>query len=116
MDGAEATPAERALARGYTTGDGAEMFDVTGLSLDHHLNRNVTLTYRLTVRREDHEDEDWEFTLLWNDKSFADVFTSPAPDPERLRQLVHIVRAHIEEWWDTKGRNRQSARMGRRVS
>ncbi|MET8680939.1 hypothetical protein ABZW18_26010 [Streptomyces sp. NPDC004647] len=60
-------------------------------------------------------DERWEFTLLWDDKSCVDVLASAAPDPERLKLLVHMVRAHIEEWWDTKGYNRQSAKMGRRL-
>ncbi|WP_432093348.1 hypothetical protein [Streptomyces sp. bgisy100] len=109
------TPAEQALARSYLTGDGRDAFDVLDLSAEHHLNRSVTLTYHLAVRRKGHPEERWEFTLLWDDKSFADVFTSPAPDPERLAMLVHIVRAHIEEWWDTKGGNRQSAKMGRRL-
>jgi hypothetical protein len=43
------------------------------------------------------------------------VFTDPAPDPERLRLLVHMVRALLEEWWDTKGRDRRVTRMGRRL-
>ncbi|GAA0478853.1 hypothetical protein ABZ951_04930 [Streptomyces sp. NPDC046215] len=109
------SPAERALARSYTTGDGQVTFTVSDLSADHHDDRSVTLTYRLTVARRDHPDERWEFTLPWDDKSFADVFTSPAPDPERLGLLVHLVRTLLEEWWDTKAHNRRSAKMGRRL-
>ncbi|MEU9189378.1 hypothetical protein AB0D14_33515 [Streptomyces sp. NPDC048484] len=75
----------------------------------------MTLTYLLTAERQGHEAERWMFTLLWDDKSFTDVFTSQAPDPERLRQLVHLVRALLEEWWDTKEHNRRSAKMGRRL-
>ncbi|MDJ0463364.1 hypothetical protein [Streptomyces sp. H27-C3] len=37
------------------------------------------------------------FTLPWTDKSFVDVFASQAPDPELLHQLVHLVRALLEE-------------------
>ncbi|MFE2374316.1 hypothetical protein [Streptomyces sp. NPDC059398] len=108
------TPAEQALARSYTTGEGKVRFNVTGLSVDHRPDRSVTLTYWLTVGRKGLSDEHWEFTLPWDDKSFLDVLTSPAPDPERLQQLVHIVRTLLEEWWDTKGYNRKSAKMGRR--
>ncbi|MBT2487453.1 hypothetical protein J7E96_02635 [Streptomyces sp. ISL-96] len=109
------TPAERALARSYTTGDPPTTYHVSGLSVDHHPNRTVTLTYRLTVMRQGHQDERWVFTLPWDEKSFTDVFTSPAPDPERLDQLVHLVHALLEEWWDTKDHNRKSAKMGRRI-
>ncbi|MBQ0987091.1 hypothetical protein KBZ10_21750 [Streptomyces sp. F63] len=67
------------------------------------------------MARRGHQDEAWAVTLPWDDKSFVDVLTSPAPDPVRLQQLVHVVRALLEEWWDTKAHNRQSARMGRRL-
>lgn len=109
------TPAEPALARSYTTGDGRVGFDITDLSVDHHPDRSAMLTYWLTVGRQGHQDERWVVTLPWDDKSFVDVLTSPAPDPDRLRQLVHIVRALLEEWWYTKGHDRQSAKMGRRL-
>lgn len=109
------TPAEQALARSYTTGDGQVAFDVTGFSAEHHADRTVTLTYRLTVTPQDRPDERWEWTLHWDDKSFVDVFTAADPDPERLGQLVHLVRSLLEEWWDTKGHNRQSAKMGRQL-
>ncbi|MDJ0465355.1 hypothetical protein [Streptomyces sp. H27-C3] len=110
------TPAERALARSYTTGDGAIRFNVTDLTVDHQPDRSVTLTYRLIIERKGYADECWVFTLPWGDKSFVDVFTSSAPDPERLRQLVELVSGLLEEWWDTKGYNRRSAKMGRRCS
>ncbi|AZM54249.1 hypothetical protein DMA15_18170 [Streptomyces sp. WAC 01529] len=109
------TPAEQALARSYTTGDGAVRFNVDDLALDHNPNRSVTLTYWLTVERHGRDTERWVFTLLWDDKSFVDVLTSPIPDPERLGQLVHLVRAALEEWWDTKGYNRRFAKMGRQL-
>ncbi|MEU8889048.1 hypothetical protein [Streptomyces sp. NPDC048442] len=108
------TPAERALARSYTTGDGEVSFAVRELTVDHHGRDDVTLTYRLTVSGTGFEDESWVFTLPWDDKSFLDVLTSPAPDPDRLAQLVHLVRALLEEWWDTKGYDRRAAKMGRR--
>ncbi|MEE1941671.1 hypothetical protein V1L54_20030 [Streptomyces sp. TRM 70361] len=108
------TAAERALARSYTTGDGRVGFDVTGLSVEHRSDRSVTLTYRLTVRRQGCQEERWEFTLPWRDKSFADVFTSSAAGPERLRMLVSLVRTLLEEWWDTKEYDRRSAKAGRR--
>ncbi|MET9549523.1 MULTISPECIES: hypothetical protein [unclassified Streptomyces] len=110
------TPAELALARSHTTDDGAIRFNVTDLAVDHRPDRSVTLTYQLIIERKGHADECWVFTLPWGDKSFADVFTSSAPDPERLRQLVQLVRGLLEEWWDTKGHNRRSAKMGRRCS
>lgn len=108
------TPAERALARSHTTGDGGVRFRVDGLSVEHRPDRSVTLTYQLTVQRRGQDEERWVWTLPWDDRSFTDVFTAPAPDPERLGQLVHMVRALLEEWWDTKGHNRRSAKMGRR--
>ncbi|MGW6275670.1 MULTISPECIES: hypothetical protein [unclassified Streptomyces] len=110
------TPAEEALARSHTSDDGTTRFHVTELTVNHHPDRSVTLTYRLVVGRQGHADECWVFTLPWSDKSFVDVFTSSAPDPERLRQLVQLVRGLLEEWWDTKGGNRRSAKMGRRCS
>ncbi|MGW0862555.1 hypothetical protein [Streptomyces sp. NPDC002611] len=110
------TPAERALARSFTTDDGATRFNVTDLTVDDQPDRSVTLAYGLIVEREGHADECWVVTLPWGDKSFADVLTSSAPDSERLRRLVQLVRGLLEEWWDTKGHNRRSAKMGRRCS
>ncbi|WP_369212646.1 hypothetical protein [Streptomyces flavofungini] len=117
------TPAERALARSYTTGDDATRFNVTDLTVEHRPDRSITLTYRLVVeqrgpggQRGPGDGECWVCTLPWNDKSFVDVFTSPSPDPERLRRLVELVRGLLEEWWDTKGFNRRFAKMGRRCS
>ncbi|MFI7102622.1 hypothetical protein ACIBK8_25065 [Streptomyces sp. NPDC050161] len=109
------TPAEQALARSYTTGDRKISFNVDELSVSHQPDRSATLTYWLTVEREGLQSERWEFTLPWDDKSFLDVLTSPAPDPERLQQLVHIVRTALEEWWDTKRHSRKSAKMGRQL-
>ncbi|MCF3172477.1 hypothetical protein IPZ61_03930 [Streptomyces sioyaensis] len=111
----EQTPAERALARSYVSVDGQVRFEVKDLSVHHHANRSVTFTYRITVERQWHPEEDWEFTLPWYDKSFTDVLTSPQPDPERLKQLLHLVHALLEEWWYTKGHNRQLAKMGRQL-
>ncbi|MFI9809497.1 hypothetical protein ACIHEJ_35035 [Streptomyces sp. NPDC052301] len=108
------TPAEQELARSYTTGDGAIRFVISDLAVDHRADRSATLTYWLTAVRPGQEDERWVVTLPWDDKSFADVLTSPTPDPERLAMLVHLVHALLEEWWDTKKHNRHSARMGRR--
>jgi hypothetical protein len=110
----EQTSAEQALSRSYVTADGLR-FDVIKLSVEHHPDRSATLTYRLTVGRRGHPDEHWVVTLPWGDKSWVDVLTSPTPPPDRLRQLVHLVHAHLEEWWDTKGHNRHSAKMGRRL-
>lgn len=110
------TPAEGVLARSYTSDDGATRFNVTELTVNHQRNRSVTLTYRLSIERKGHADECWVFTLPWSDKSFVDLFTSSAPDPERLRQLVQLVRGLLEEWWDTKEYNRHFAKMGRRCS
>lgn len=112
---ADRTPAEQALARSYTTGDGSVRFAVADLSVEPRPGGAAVLAYRLTVKRPGREDERWAVTLLWEDSSFTDVLTSPAPDPERLRQLVHLVHALLEEWWDTKGHNRQSAKMGHRL-
>ncbi|WP_053164390.1 hypothetical protein [Streptomyces noursei] len=69
----------------------------------------------MRMARQGHPDERWLFTLPWEDRSFVDVLTSRHPDPERLGQLVRLVRAALEEWWDTKGRNRQSAKRGRQL-
>ncbi|MEU0256520.1 hypothetical protein ABZ299_29485 [Streptomyces sp. NPDC006184] len=111
----ERTPAEQALSRSYVTADGLR-FDVVSLSVEHRPDRGMTLTYLLTVRRQGHPDERWVVALPWDDKSWVDVLTSPAPPADRLRQLVHLVHAHLEEWWDTKGHNRRSAKMGRRLT
>ncbi|MFE9921029.1 hypothetical protein ACFYQA_05455 [Streptomyces sp. NPDC005774] len=109
------TPAEQALARSYTTGDADMRFDIDDLSVEHRPGGAAVLAYRLTVERPGREGERWAVTLPWEDSSFADVLASPAPDAERLRQLVHLVHALLEEWWDTKGHNRQSAKMGHRL-
>lgn len=111
----ERSPAAQSLRRSYVTADGCR-FDVIEMSVEHHADRSATLTYWLTVGCPGHPDEHWVVALPWRDKSWADVLTSPAPPPDRLRQLVHLVRAHLEEWWDTKGHNRRSARMGRRIA
>ncbi|MFC9281667.1 hypothetical protein [Streptomyces collinus] len=108
-------PAQQALERSWATVDHVG-FTVTGLSIEHHPDRAVTLAYALTVERPGHPGERWAVALPWDDKSFVDVLTSPAPDPDRLRELVHIVRALLEEWWDTKAGSRRSARMGRRIT
>ncbi|MFI7008896.1 hypothetical protein [Streptomyces sp. NPDC050145] len=109
------TPAEQALSGSYSTADGLR-FDVNDMSVEQQPDRSATLTYWLTVGRPGTPGERWVVTLPWNDKSWADVLTSPAPPPDRLQQLVHLVRVHLEEWWDTKGHNRQSAKMGRRLT
>ncbi|MFF1400133.1 hypothetical protein ACFVZD_40955 [Streptomyces sp. NPDC058287] len=111
----EQTPAEQALSRSYVTADGLH-FGVVKLSVEHHQDRSATLTYLLTVGRQGHPDQDWEVALPWDDKSWTDVFTSPAPPLDRLQQLVHLVHAHLEEWWDTKAHSRQSAKRGRRLT
>ncbi|MGW0909553.1 hypothetical protein [Streptomyces sp. NPDC002853] len=108
------TPAERVLARTFTSDDGAIRFNVTDLTVDHHPDRSVTLIYRLLIERKGQAEESWVWTLPWSDRSFVDVFTSSAPEPERLRHLVELVHGLLEEWWDTKGKNRQFAKMGRR--
>ncbi|SDC97126.1 hypothetical protein [Streptomyces prasinopilosus] len=109
------TPAEQALARSYTTGDGSTRFADIELSVEHRPGGAAVLAYRLTVERAGREGERWAVALPWEDSSFADVLASPAPDPERLQQLVHLVHALLEEWWDTKRHNRQSAKMGHRL-
>ncbi len=111
----EQTPAEQALSRSYITADGLR-FEVGGMTVEHHPDRSATLRYSLTVRRQGHPDERWAVALPWEDKSWADVLGSPAPPPDRLRQLVHLVHTHLEEWWDTKGHNRRSAKLGRRLT
>ncbi|MEU5794762.1 hypothetical protein ABZ800_14765 [Streptomyces sp. NPDC047813] len=111
----EQTPAEQALSRSYVTADGRR-FEVIRMTVEHHPDRSATLRYWLTVRWQDNPDERWVVTLLWEDRSWADVLASPAPPPDRLLQLVHLVHAHLEEWWDTKGHNRQSATMGWRLT
>ncbi|MFC9733648.1 hypothetical protein ACFWGM_06230 [Streptomyces roseolus] len=110
----ERTPTEQALSRPYVTADGLR-FDVTGLSVEHRPDRGATLTYLLTVSRRGRPDERWVVALPWPDKSWADVFASPAPPPDRLDRLVRLVHAHLDEWWATKARNRRSAKLGRRL-
>ncbi|MFD5702559.1 hypothetical protein [Streptomyces lasiicapitis] len=110
------TPAELALARSFTSDDGAVRFNVTDLTVDHQADRRVTFTYGLVIERKGRTDESWLFALPWSDKSFNDVLTSSVPDPERLRQLVELVRGLLEEWWDTKDFNRHFAKLGRRCS
>ncbi|MER8161165.1 hypothetical protein [Streptomyces sp. NPDC094472] len=107
------TPAESRLACSFTSG--GTTFEVSDLGIEYHPDRTVTLTYRLAVVPQGHEEERWEVTLPWDDKSFVDVFTSSAPEPDRLSMLVSLVRSLLEEWWDTKGSERQSAKMGRRL-
>ncbi|MGW7383373.1 hypothetical protein [Streptomyces sp. NPDC054794] len=109
------TPAEQALAHSYTSGDGSVRFSIADLSVDHHPNGHAVLAYQITVERSGWPDERWMVNLPMDDRSFADVLAASAPDPDRLRQLVHLVRALLEEWWDTKGHNRQSAKLGRRL-
>ncbi|MEU4040140.1 hypothetical protein [Streptomyces collinus] len=109
------TPARQALEGSWATVDHVG-FTVTGLSVEHHPDRTVTLAYDLTVERPGHPDESWAVALPWDDKSFMDVLTSPSPDEDRLRELVHVVRALLEEWWDTKTGNRRSAKLGRRIT
>ncbi|GAA0636455.1 hypothetical protein GCM10009601_56220 [Streptomyces thermospinosisporus] len=109
------TPAEQALAQSCTTGDGSVRFVVEDLSVDRLPRGHLLLAYRLRVERPGAEAERWAVSLPWEDRSFTDVFDSPSPESERLRQLVHLMRALLEEWWDTKGHNRRSARLGQRL-
>ncbi|MGW1987849.1 hypothetical protein ACWCPJ_36265 [Streptomyces collinus] len=108
------TPAQQALEGAWVTADHVG-FTVTGLSIEHRPDGTVTLAYGLAVDRPGHPDERWAVALPWDDKSFVDVLISPDPDRDRLLMLVHIVRALLEEWWDTKAASRRSARMGRRI-
>ncbi|CAL9504131.1 hypothetical protein [Streptomyces sp. enrichment culture] len=108
------TPTELALARSFTSR--GTRFDVADLRIDHHQDRSATLTYRLAVAREGRQEEEhWEVTLPWDDKSFVDVLTSPAPEPDRLAMFVSLVRGLLEEWWETKGYEREAAKKGRRL-
>ncbi|NEA46699.1 hypothetical protein [Streptomyces sp. SID10815] len=108
------TPAEQVLSRSYVTADELR-FHVDKLSVELHPDRSMALAYRLSVGRHGRPAERWEVALPWNDKSWLDVLISPAPAPDRLQQLLHLVHAQLEEWWDTKEHNRQSARMGQRL-
>ncbi|GAA5068801.1 hypothetical protein [Streptomyces similanensis] len=92
----EPTPAEQTLSRSHITADGLR-FDVDKVSVELHPDRTATLTYRLRVSRHGHPAERWEVALPWNDKSWLDVLTSPAPASDRLQQLAHLVHAHLEE-------------------
>ncbi|MBQ0983998.1 hypothetical protein KBZ10_05560 [Streptomyces sp. F63] len=85
------------------------------MRIDHHRDRSVTMTYRLGIEQPNLREEQWEVALPWGDKSFVDVLTSPAPDPGRLEMLVSLVRSLLEEWWETKGYERQAAKVGRRL-
>ncbi|NGO45531.1 hypothetical protein [Streptomyces ureilyticus] len=109
----ERSPAERVLARSFT--QGRTRFNVRDLQIDHHQDRSVTMTYRLDIAEPNRLEERWEIALPWSDKSFVDVFTSPAPEPGRLEMLTSLVRSLLGEWWETKGYERQAAKMGRRL-
>ncbi|MFG2022939.1 hypothetical protein [Streptomyces sp. NPDC048825] len=107
------SPAELVLARSFT--QGSTRFNVRDLQIDHHHDRSVTMTYQLDIAQPNHPEERWEVVLPWSDKSFVDVFTSPAPEPGRLDMLASLVRSLLDEWWATKGYERQAAKMGRRL-
>ncbi|MFE9250100.1 hypothetical protein [Streptomyces sp. NPDC007088] len=111
------SPAEAALAESFTTGAGDQSvgYRVSGLSPDYHADRTVTLRYTVTVVPALGDPEDWEFTLHWDDKSFADLFDSPSPAPDRLAVLLGLVHSAFDEWWFTKDSDRRSAKMGRRL-
>ncbi|MFD3517233.1 hypothetical protein [Streptomyces sp. NPDC058657] len=111
------TPAEEALGKSFISGPPGDTttFHVSQLVINAPQDGKTTLVYDLEVRRDKHPTERWELTLPWQDTSFRDVFLSPAPSPERLRQLVFLTHSLIEEWWDTKEHNRKSAKMARRL-
>lgn len=111
------TPAEKALGRSFVSGPpgDATTFHVSAVEIEFPPDGNVALVFHLEVQRDLHPNERWELTLPWRDKSFRDVFLSPEPPGERLDQLVFLVHSLIEEWWDTKGYNRKSAKMARRL-
>ncbi|MBB1255203.1 hypothetical protein H3146_17855 [Streptomyces sp. OF3] len=110
---ANRTVAEQRLACSFERG--TTRFEVTDLRIDYHVNRSATLVFTLAVVQLDRPVERWEVTLEWTDKSFIGEFTSAAPDPQRLGILVSLIRSLLEEWWETKGYERQSAKMGRRL-
>ncbi|MET7454980.1 hypothetical protein ABZT03_24420 [Streptomyces sp. NPDC005574] len=109
------TPAEQALARSYSAGDGGVRFGVAALSVDHRPNGHAVPAYRITVERAGRPDERWAVDLPLANRSFTDVLTASVPEPDRLRQLVGLVHALLEEWWDTKGHDRRAAKRGRRL-
>ncbi|MCC5035532.1 hypothetical protein DMH02_020535 [Streptomyces sp. WAC 00631] len=109
----ERTPAERELTCSFT--QGSTRFNVRGLQIDQHRDRSVTITYRLDIEQPNRPEERWEVALPWGDTSFVDVLTSPAPEPGRLDMLASLVRSLLGEWWETKGYERQAAKMGRRL-
>lgn len=109
----ERTPAMLALGRSYDAVDGVH-FDVMDVGVEHRPDRRPALTYRLSVTSPGRPAERWEVTLPW-DTSFTDVLVSMDPSAERLQLLVHLFRTELEEWWDTKGRERRVAKLGRRL-
>ncbi|WP_326794280.1 hypothetical protein OG946_01190 [Streptomyces sp. NBC_01808] len=107
------TPAEQALSHSYVTADGLR-FGVIKMTADHHPDRSMTLTYWLTVGRQGHIDERWVVALPWDDKSWVDVLTSPAPPSDRLGQLVSLVHAHAGSFADrSSGASWRSAKLVR---
>ncbi|MCU7702823.1 hypothetical protein ACGILS_29300 [Streptomyces albidoflavus] len=104
-----------ALAACFSRSDGELVVSVNGLDVTERQPRSFDLAYDLTVTRKGHDPERWEVTLCWDDKSQADLFETDGRDPERVRMLAFVVQPLIQEWWDTKARNRQSAKMGRQI-
>ncbi|MEV0845690.1 hypothetical protein AB0J21_07350 [Streptomyces sp. NPDC049954] len=111
------SPAEAALAASFTTGSGDQSvgYRVNDLATDYHADRTVTLRYTVTVVPARGTAENWEFTLHWDDKAFADLFDSPSPSPDRLSLLLDLVHSAFDEWWFTKDGDRRAGKMGRRL-
>lgn len=111
------SPTEAALAESFTTGAGDQSvrYQVGDLAPEYHADRTVTLRYTVAVAPAQGAPENWEFTLRWEDKTFADLFDSPRPSPDRLALLLDLVHSAFDEWWFTKDGDRRSAKMGRRL-
>ncbi|MFF8566962.1 hypothetical protein ACF06N_18585 [Streptomyces albidoflavus] len=107
-------PTRHALTQPFTADDGRVRFTVRSLCVTEPRPRLYETVFHLVVRRAGLPDEEWEVTV-GHDKSMAALFEREEPDPAELAALVHLTHALTEEWWLTKGANRHSAKMGRRI-
>ncbi|MDI6410785.1 hypothetical protein QLX52_18310 [Streptomyces albus] len=74
--------------------------------LEHE--RTFTAVFTVAVK-----DERWRVRIP-SDRSDMHIFDGK-PSPDLVTSIANMLRIQLVEWWFTKDRERQSARMGERL-
>ncbi|GGZ19836.1 hypothetical protein GCM10010387_10960 [Streptomyces inusitatus] len=88
--------------------DSSATLEVTGLEIAER-GRSFDLVVELLAH-----GERWRVRLP-RDNSDSALFDG-SPPPHLVRHIASLTRAQLFDWWHTKGHERQSAKLGERLT